>query len=173
MLRIEPRDSGDGQDERCVGFACRVDASLTQPEGQMVAILDQRHIPTFTPPGGSPQLHLVLPPEGIELGHTRESRPGSQRRCDNATKRKATERSIKTAPSSLTAVSRGGKHRLISKPRMGRLVSLDKLARGLNTANLQKTLSCIATNSASRLQSWRKWKGPGMLKFKICFMFVG
>jgi hypothetical protein len=124
MLRIEPRDSGDGQDERCVGFACRVDTSLTQPEGQMVAILDQRHIPTFTPPGGSPQLHLVLPPEGIALGHTLESRPGSQCSCDNAAERKAAECSFETAPSSLTAASRGGKHRLISKSRVGLFVSL-------------------------------------------------
>jgi hypothetical protein len=137
-----------------------------------VAVLDQRYTPIFTAPGGPPQLHLVPPPVGITLGHTRESRPGSQRGCDNATKRKATERSIKMAPPSLTAVSRGGKLRLISKSRMGRFMSLVKLAGGLNTANLQKSLSRIDTNSASRLQSLHKWKGLGMFKFKICFMFV-
>ena len=114
----------------------------------------------------SPQLHLVPPPEGIVLGHTRESRPGSQCGCDNAAKWKAAELSFETPPSSLTAALRGGKHRSISKSRIWRFVSLVKLARGINT---EKTPSRIATNLASRLQSLRKWKGPGMFKFKDLF----
>jgi hypothetical protein len=147
----------------------RVQGGRLPYPARRIAVLDQRYTPSFTAPGGSPQLHLLAPPVGIALGHTRESRPGSQCRCNNAAERKAAECSFETAPSCLTATSRGGKHRSISKLRMGLFVSFVKLAGGLNTTNLQKSLSRIATNSVSRLQSWRKWKGPGMFKFKICW----
>ena len=127
MLRIEPGDSGDSQDELCVRFACRVDASLTI---NVILLLVHRW--------RSPQLHLV---PGIALSHTRESRPVSQCGCDNATKWKAAERSFETEPSSLPATLRGGKHRSILKVENGAVCELGQLARRLTTANLQKTLS--------------------------------
>jgi hypothetical protein len=54
---------------------------LHQPEGQMFAVLDQRcKIMTLLLHRleGLHKLHLVLPPEDIALGHTRESRLGIQ-----------------------------------------------------------------------------------------------
>jgi hypothetical protein len=54
---------------------------LRQPEGQMFAVLNQRSklkimLLLLHRLEGLHQLHLVLPPEGIAFGHTRESRLG-------------------------------------------------------------------------------------------------
>jgi len=80
VLRIEPGDNGDSQDERRVGFACRADISLT-PSPKVKCPPSSTNV--ITSPllllhrlEGLHQLHLILPPEGIALGHKRESRPG-------------------------------------------------------------------------------------------------
>ena len=117
---------------------------LHQPEGQLVKCLTssikrfktmlllEHHL------GGLHQLRLAPPPEGIALGHTRESRPGSQCGCGNGAKRKGAEHSFKTAPSSLSTAPCGGKYCSISKVENGVTCELGQLLRGLNNNELTK-----------------------------------
>jgi hypothetical protein len=62
-------------DERYVGFACRADTSFA-PARRSNVRRPRSTLQDHDRLEGLHKLHIVLPPEDIALGHTRESRPG-------------------------------------------------------------------------------------------------